>query len=36
MKPLQVDGEKLLASLDGRLGDVRGRLTPNADISKVT
>jgi UDP-N-acetylenolpyruvoylglucosamine reductase len=36
MKPLQVDGEKLLASLDGKLGDVRGRLTPNADMSKVT
>jgi UDP-N-acetylmuramate dehydrogenase len=36
MKPLQVDGEKLLASLDGKLDDVRGRLTPNADMSKVT
>ena len=36
MKPLQVDGEKLLASLDGKLGDIRGRLTPNADMSKIT
>lgn len=36
MKVLQVDGEKLLASLDGKLGEIRGRLTPNADMSKIT
>ena len=37
MKPLQVDGEKLLASLEkGGLEGVRGRLTPNAEMSKIT
>jgi len=36
MKQLQVNGEKLLASLEGKLGDIRGRLTPNADMSKIT
>jgi len=36
MKTPQVDGEKLLMSLGDRLGAVRGRLTPNADMSKIT
>lgn len=36
MKTPQVDGEKLLTSLGDRLGAVRGRLTPNADMSKIT
>ncbi len=31
-----VDGEALLGSLAGRLSGVRGRLTPNADMSKIT
>ncbi|WP_412049655.1 UDP-N-acetylmuramate dehydrogenase [Hoeflea sp. Naph1] len=36
MKQQQVDGEKLLASLGGKLDAVRGRLTPNAEMSKIT
>ena len=36
MKPLQVDGEKLLGTLEGKLGGIRGRLTPNAEMSKIT
>lgn len=32
----KVDGEKLLASLGDRLADIRGRITPNADMSKIT
>jgi UDP-N-acetylmuramate dehydrogenase len=36
MKRRQVDGEKLIASLGDRLSGVRGRLTPNADMSKIT
>lgn len=31
-----IDGEKLLASLGDRLSSVRGRLTPNADMAKIT
>ncbi|TPW29274.1 UDP-N-acetylmuramate dehydrogenase [Pararhizobium mangrovi] len=31
-----IDGERLKASLEDRLSDVRGRLTPNADMAKVT
>ncbi|WP_152599491.1 UDP-N-acetylmuramate dehydrogenase [Hoeflea sp. BAL378] len=33
---MQVDGERLLASLAGRLDGVEGRLTPNSDMSKIT
>ncbi|WP_420410356.1 UDP-N-acetylmuramate dehydrogenase [Hoeflea sp.] len=36
MKQPQVDGEKLLASLGSKMDAVRGRLTPNADMSKIT
>ncbi|MCY0147866.1 UDP-N-acetylmuramate dehydrogenase [Hoeflea sp. G2-23] len=36
MKQQQVDGEKLLTSLGDKLGAVRGRLTPNAEMSKIT
>ena len=36
MKQQQVDGEKMLASLGGKLDAVRGRLTPNAEMSKIT
>lgn len=36
MKPQLVDGDKLLTSLGDRLSAVRGRLTPNADMSKIT
>ena len=32
----RVDGERLLKSLGDRLSGVRGRLTPNADMSKIT
>src|SRR5690606_27100308 len=32
----QVDGEKLLASLGDSLKDVRGRLTPDAPMDRVT
>ena len=31
-----VDGRTLLASLGGRLAGLRGRLTPDADMSKIT
>jgi len=31
-----VDGERLLSALSDRLRSVRGRLTPNADMAKIT
>lgn len=36
MRKPQVDGEKLIASLGDRLAGVRGRITPDADMSKIT
>ena len=36
MRKPQVDGEKLIASLGDRLAVVRGRITPDADMSKIT
>ncbi|TDH34257.1 UDP-N-acetylmuramate dehydrogenase [Pseudohoeflea suaedae] len=36
MRRSKVDGEKLLASLGDRLAEIRGRITPDADMSKVT
>ena len=36
MRTPQVDGTKLLASLGDRLADIRGRITPDADMSKIT
>jgi UDP-N-acetylenolpyruvoylglucosamine reductase len=32
----EIDGEKLIASLGDRFAGLRGRLTPNADMSKIT
>ena len=31
-----IDGEKLLETLSGQLGDVTGRLTPNAPMDQIT
>ncbi len=36
MKQAQVDGARLIASLSDTLSAVRGRLTPDADMSKIT
>ena len=30
------DGEKLLASLGGKLANIRGRIMPNAEMDKIT
>ena len=32
----QVDGQKLLASLGEGIGNIRGRLTPDAPMDRVT
>ena len=31
-----IRSRELLAKLDGRLGQVRGRITPNAEMEKIT
>ncbi len=36
MRTPRVDGTKLLASLGDRLAGIRGRVTPDADMSKIT
>lgn len=36
MSVARIDGAKLLASLGDRLADIRGRLIPDADMSKIT
>ena len=36
MRTPRVDGTKLLASLGDRLAGIRGRITPDADMSKIT
>jgi UDP-N-acetylmuramate dehydrogenase len=36
MRTPRVDGTKLIASLGDRLADIRGRITPDADMSKIT